>query len=328
MRLSEFDFEDLILSERRAWVRTSESNESAYQRAPDSLEDDIGMMFTRVKEEEMRAHDREFSVTHDGFVYRVSVMISERGKNYVLRKGLSTVIDVDKLTIKAALTNRFLDPNITSGLILIVGSQGNGKTTTASAILRSRVSRFKQYAVTIEDPPEQPLEGDYEGGGLIFQTRVNKVHSDDAIISQWNIAIEYAMRYGKPDMLFLGEIRNSAAASQSIRAASSGVLVIATMHAASVLDAIQQMVSWVSETEGAMGAGRVADALRVVMHQTLTPKPNRTIKAEVLMVDENPEAIRSRIRAGQIAQLGSEIQAQANRMMLQGRGIDPLNRSS
>ena len=118
--------------------------------------------------------------------------------------------------------------NRPSGLVLVVGPTGMGKTTTLYAILK-QLNDGTRKIHTIEDPIEFTLEG-------IHQSQVNLRRGVDfpdllrAILRQ------------SPDIIMVGEVRDSATADIVVRAANSGQLVFATSHARSTVEACEAML--------------------------------------------------------------------------------------
>lgn len=115
-----------------------------------------------------------------------------------------------------------------SGLILICGSTGVGKSTTAAALLlKIRAIRKNQIKIiSVEDPAEYVIPG-------VTQIQVNK----DNPMSQ---VLKYIFRQD-PDVLMIGEIRDEKSANVAIRAALTGHLVIATLHTTSAATSIYRL---------------------------------------------------------------------------------------
>lgn len=114
-----------------------------------------------------------------------------------------------------------------SGLILITGPTGSGKTGTLYASLR-QLNDGKRKIHTIEDPVEYAIEG-------LHQSQVNP-----AIDLGFAELLRACMRQS-PDVVMIGEIRDEETAKISVRAANSGVLVLATLHAPDAASAVQSM---------------------------------------------------------------------------------------
>jgi type II secretory ATPase GspE/PulE/Tfp pilus assembly ATPase PilB-like protein len=135
------------------------------------------------------------------------------------------------------------------GLVLFTGPTGSGKTATLYACLQA-LNTGKKKINTIEDPIEYTLEG-------IRQSQVNA-----GIELGFSELLRAVMRQS-PDVIMIGEIRDPETASIAIRAANSGHLVLATIHAGAAAGAIQSM--------RALGVHShfLATALRCVVAQRL-----------------------------------------------------------
>jgi type II secretory ATPase GspE/PulE/Tfp pilus assembly ATPase PilB-like protein len=116
-----------------------------------------------------------------------------------------------------------------SGLILITGPTGGGKTATLYASLIA-LNDGKRKINTIEDPIEYAIDG-------LRQSQVNP-----AIDLSFGELLRSVLRQS-PDVIMLGEIRDDETAKTAVRAANSGMLVLATLHAPSASSAVQSMRS-------------------------------------------------------------------------------------
>lgn len=114
-----------------------------------------------------------------------------------------------------------------SGLVLITGPTGSGKTATLYASLR-HLNDGQRKIHTIEDPVEYAIEG-------LHQSQVNP-----AIDLGFAELLRAVMRQS-PDVIMIGEIRDEETAKIAVRAANSGILVLATLHAPDAASAIQSM---------------------------------------------------------------------------------------
>jgi general secretion pathway protein E len=117
----------------------------------------------------------------------------------------------------------------TSGLLLLTGPAGSGKTTTIYACLRHLSQSGGRHIITVEDPVEQILPG-------IMQTEVNEARGLD-----FAKAARHLLRQD-PQVLVLGEIRDDETANLAIRAALTGHLVISTIHAGSCKGVIERLL--------------------------------------------------------------------------------------
>lgn len=203
------------------------------------------------------------------------------------------------------------------GLILYIADFGQGKSTTAAATIRSRLEKWGGLARVMEDPPELNLNGSWNQG-VCFQIPVTQKKSlSDLIRGQMRA---FPAVPGK--ILMVGEVRDNDSAGQLIRAAASGVLVMATLHAGSIESAMSRLVAM------AIGSGMTEDlardmvgsALRIAIHQRMVPKPSgqgrwqkREIKGEILVNTGGEKAgIATLIREGKFQLLTNEIDRQGS----------------
>lgn len=151
----------------------------------------------------------------------------------------------------------------TGGIILICGATGSGKTTTASSALDAYLTTYGGYAMTLEDPPEYQLAGWHGENGYCDQIQIRRGNYREEMIN--------ALR-GFPSedrsILFMGEIRESIAASELLRIGVDGHLVMATMHADGPISAITRLLSIAKEEIGEVEARQLlSSSLKLVLHQ-------------------------------------------------------------
>lgn len=116
-----------------------------------------------------------------------------------------------------------------TGVLLITGAVGAGKTTTAYACLRWLARQLNRCVVTLEDPIECEIEG-------IAQSQI-----DPNVGFDWQTGLRSLLRQD-PEAMFIGEIRDAHTAQVAFRASMSGQLVITTMHARSLDDAWMRLL--------------------------------------------------------------------------------------
>ena len=136
------------------------------------------------------------------------------------------------------------------GLMLVVGATGSGKSTTIYAGLQMLAKDTSRKVITIEDPIEFCLHD-------IQQTQVNA-----AVGYRFAEAVRSFLRQD-PDVILVGEIRDSETALEAIRAAQTGHLVLATMHCNDGVDAVQRLADL------GMSANSIASELTAVIAQRL-----------------------------------------------------------
>lgn len=192
------------------------------------------------------------------------------GTIWVCARRINTIIpDIDKLGIAPHLLSHMkglcvrdsLGLNVRDGLILISGATGAGKTTTAVALLAHFLRNYGGTAVTIEDPVEYLLKGRHGKTGQCFQI---EVQNDE----DWAICLKRALRWA-PRYIYVGEIRTPKAAEQLLRAASTGHLVITTVHASTLEESLMGLLFLAEQAMGPGCQNILAAGLTACVNQTM-----------------------------------------------------------
>ncbi|MCG2584401.1 type IV pilus twitching motility protein PilT [Massilia sp. TS11] len=150
---------------------------------------------------------------------------------------------------------------LTSGLVLIIGDTCQGKSTTMAAILDAINRQRSGHIITIEDPVETLIP---QRRCIITQREVG----EDADVESYYLGALDALRE-RPDVIMIGEIRDSQTAMEALALAESGPLVLATLHARSTELGLQKMMRLLGNSEPQMQA--LAHALRGLLCQALIP---------------------------------------------------------
>jgi type II secretory ATPase GspE/PulE/Tfp pilus assembly ATPase PilB-like protein len=138
----------------------------------------------------------------------------------------------------------------TSGLLLLTGPAGSGKTTTIYACLRVLAEQGGRHVITVEDPAEQIIPG-------IMQTEINEARG-----LTFPVAARHLLRQD-PQALVIGEIRDEETANIAVRAALTGHLVISTLHAGSCQGVFERLRVLCPDHSA------VATAIELVVNQRL-----------------------------------------------------------
>jgi twitching motility protein PilT len=147
------------------------------------------------------------------------------------------------------------------GLILVTGPTGSGKSTTVASCLDWINHHRARHIVTLEDPIEFLFENDRS----LFSQREIRQDSES-----FATGLRASLRQS-PDILFLGEIRDSETAITALHAAETGHLVISTLHSSSVVETLDRFSHLLkSETSGALNL--LASQLIGVISQQLLPR--------------------------------------------------------
>lgn len=206
-----------------------------------------------------------------------------------------------------------------SGLILVTGPTGHGKSTSIAAMVNLINSTRTANIVTIEDPVEYKHEPKL---GVVTNREIGQD------VQSYEKGVEQALRF-VPDVIVIGEIRDPATMRAAVRAGESGHLVIATLHAPTTVAAVRKVLGYL-ETDGEKIA--FSGCLVGVLAQALIPKTDGGKALAYEMLDcrlgaddqKNKTTVQSTIGevvAGQgeaaLAKLESELRA--------GKGGGPLS---
>jgi Tfp pilus assembly pilus retraction ATPase PilT len=307
-RLSQLAFTDVYVRiDRAEQARYNPVNRHLGGRTnlpvPESMHDDI----ERLRLTLTRREDSDFSLVHDNVRLRASRQALSDGSIWAaMRRVDSSLAELDQLGIRPKLLAHLKSLGRRTGLVLIVGSTGHGKSTTAAALLRHYLSVHGGVALTLEDPVEQFMQGAVGDNGFCFQIQVE--HDAD-----WAIGIKSALRWN-PSYIFVGEVRTADAAAQLLRAAVSGQMVIATAHGGSIEEGLMSLVHLAEPVVGERAHALLADGLVGVLHQSLTPT-GPDIRFVFTKEGDTGDAVRNCLRENQGKSLGTYIDQQRIRLL-------------
>jgi twitching motility protein PilT len=163
------------------------------------------------------------------------------------------------------------------GLILVTGATGSGKTTTLAAMIDYMNRNRRQHIITIEDPIEI-LHPDH--GSIVNQREIGL---DTESFGQ---ALRRALRQD-PDVILIGELRDSETAQTALQAAESGHLVMSTLHTIDAAETVGRMIEFFPPEKQEVIRSILAGVLRGVVSQRLLPKVDggRVAAVEVMVMN-------------------------------------------
>ncbi len=186
---------------------------------------------------------------------RVSVVPTNMGEKAVIR-----ILDyslsgsgIENLGFSPANYKKVLKMiSVPNGIILVTGATGSGKSTTVYAFLQ-KLNREETNIITVEDPIEMNIEG------------VNQIQANSEIGLDFSTVLRSILRQD-PNIIMIGEIRDTETAKIAVRASITGHLVLSTVHTNSALNTIERLLD--------MGVERylLASALEGIIAQKLARK--------------------------------------------------------
>ena len=212
---------------------------SLYERTSPAREA-VGAIISRIKilskldiAEKRLPQDGSFAVKFQNRTveFRVSVCPTVFGEKLVIRvldKG-SGDLNIDKLGFEPRQKKDFLDAAaLPHGLIFLTGPTGSGKTTTLNAVLTSIKSPEYNF-MTLEDPVEYKLSG------------ISQVQVKPQIGLTFAAGLRSFLRQD-PDVILVGEVRDSETAEACLKAALTGHLVLSTLHTNEAIGAVPRLI--------------------------------------------------------------------------------------
>jgi MSHA biogenesis protein MshE len=183
---------------------------------------------------------------------RIATCPTQYGESVVMRllRQDGGMIGLDKLGMPADMLKRFREIiRRSSGMVLVTGPTGSGKTTTLYSAL-SEINTMDQKIITVEDPVEYRLPG------------INQVQVNEKIDLSFSRVLRSALRLD-PDIILVGEMRDAETAQIGLRAAMTGHLVFSTLHTRDAAGTLFRLVD--------MGTPKymVASSVQVVLAQRL-----------------------------------------------------------
>ncbi|MFN8224885.1 MAG: PilT/PilU family type 4a pilus ATPase [Gaiellales bacterium] len=196
------------------------------------------------------------------------------------------------------------------GLVLVTGPTGSGKTTTLASMLDSINRQRRHHIVTIEDP----IEILHPDRNCIVNQR--EVGLDTASFDQ---ALRRVLRQD-PDIILIGELRDTETAHTALQAAESGHLVFSTLHTIDAAETLGRLVEFFPAAKQPQIRSILAGTLRGVISQRLLPRAGggRVPAIEVMvsnariqdLIRENrPDEIIDAVEAGEFFEMQSFAQA-------------------
>jgi len=226
--------------------------------------------------------------------FRVNAFVQNRGAAAVLRTIPNEILSLDDLGAPQIFKEIINQP---TGIILVTGATGSGKSTTLAAMVDHINSTKREHILTIEDP----IEFVHENKLCVLNQR--EVHRDT---HSFNNALRSALRED-PDIILVGELRDLETIRLAISAAETGHLVFGTLHTNSAPKTIDRLIDVFPAAEKSMIRSMLSESLRAVISQTLLKKVGggRVAAHEIML---GIPAIRNLIREDKVPQMYSVIQ--------------------
>ena len=258
------------------------------------------ILFEILSEEEQQKliNNRDFDRAYEipGLArFRCNFLYQHRGVGAVFRIIPTKILTLEQLGMPDTLKTI---SDLKSGLVLVTGPTGSGKSTTMAAMINYINETRDGHIITIEDP----LEFVHPNKKLFFSQREVGTHTNS-----FADALMVASRED-PDIILVGEMRDLETISLGLTCAELGILVFGTLHINSAAKTIDRMINAFPADQQEQTRMMLSESLKAVVAQQLlrtTDGKGRCAAVEILL---GSSALASMIREGKINQIGSYIQ--------------------
>jgi twitching motility protein PilT len=214
------------------------------------------------------------------------------------------ILSFDELGLPKVIADLAEKP---SGLVLVTGPTGSGKSTTLAAIIDKINTEQRLHIITIEDPIE------YLHPHKLSVVNQREVGTDTAGFKH---ALKYVLRQD-PDVVLVGEMRDLETIEAALTISETGHLVFATLHTNSAVSTINRIIDVFPSHQQPQVRAKLSFVLQGVVSQQLLARhgaPGRVLALEVLI--PNP-AIRNLIREDKVHQIYSQMQVGQEKYSMQ-----------
>lgn len=218
----------------------------------------LPLLTKKQKEKLVQDGQLDFSFQREQGRFRTNIYLQKGTLAAALRLVKTTIPTLEELGIPESI-NKAL--SFTSGLFLLTGPTGSGKSTSMAAMIENLNQNAKYHVITLEDPIE-----------YVFQDK-------ESLISQREVGIDTvsytegmkATLRQDPDVILLGELRDRETISQALKAAETGHLVISTLHSSNAIQTISRIIDMFQPSERMIVCTSLAATLCGILSHKLIP---------------------------------------------------------
>jgi twitching motility protein PilU len=256
----------------------------------------FALMNERQREEFTRDLECNFAISVPGVSrFRVNVFMQQQNPGLVVRTIANEIPNIADLGLPETLKEIVMSKR---GLVLVVGGTGSGKSTSLAAMIDHRNRSSPGHIVTVEDPVE-----------FVHQSQQSLItHREVGIDTHsWHNALKNTLRQA-PDVILIGEIRDTETMEHAIAFAETGHLCLGTLHSNSANQTIDRIINFFSEDRRKQLLMDLSSNLRAIVSQRLIRTEDgkgRRAAVEILL---NTPTIADKLLKGEFHEIKSIMQ--------------------
>ncbi len=230
--------------------------------------------------------------------FRLNALKQRQHPALVIRRIVSDIPDFETLRLPSLLGQLSL---MKRGIIFITGMTGAGKSTTLASMVDYRNQNSEGHIITIEDP----IEFHHEHKRSLITQREVGVDTES-----YAIALKNSLRQ-RPDVILIGEVRDREVMEQTMMAAETGHLCLATIHATNSYQTIERIINLFPDDMHDQIRLSLSMNLKAILSQRLVPclQGGMTLALELML---NQGFIKELIYEGKIGKIREVIQQNSN----------------
>lgn len=235
--------------------------------------------------------------------FRVSAFIQQGLVGAVLRTITTQIPTLTELELPPILKDVVMNKR---GLVIIVGGTGSGKSTSLAAMIGHRNENSKGHIISIEDPVEYV----HPHRGCVITQREVGVDTES-----WHAALKNTLRQA-PDVILIGEIRDSETMKYAIQFSETGHLCLATLHANSANQALDRIINFFPEDRRQQLLMDISLNTKAIVSQRLIPRDSGIGRVAAMEIMLNTPLIADLIFKGAVSDI-KEIMSKSTRLGMQ-----------
>ncbi len=265
----------------------------------------FGIMTDKQREAYLQVHDYDFAYgLGDKFRYRCNYFFQRTGYGAVFRIIPTKILTIEELNLPPILIRMCM---LRSGLVLVTGPTGSGKSTTLAAMINHINEHQRRHVLTIEDP----VEFVHKNKKSVISHREVGTHTESFASALRAVTRQDA------DVVLVGEMRDLETIALALSAAAMGTLVYGTLHTNSAPKTIDRIIDVFPTDQQNQVRAMLAESIRGIVAQQLLKKKSGKGRVAVNEILLGNRAVSSIIREGKIETLTSILQSGRKEGMLE-----------